>query len=172
MRTVLAVSVLALAAAAASTASSQDAPPLDVRHAMQQEVNPAIVRIWDVTNNALDDNGNLDPAQVGDEGWAQIAAAAGDLAAASDRMASAQRFIAADPGNWATEDYEVPMDVVQASLDAAPDGFRAFAAAFARTARQLEAAAQARDGATTGEIVARMDTECAGCHTAFWYPEN
>ena len=35
MRTVLAVSIVALAAAAASTASSQDAPPLDVRHAMQ-----------------------------------------------------------------------------------------------------------------------------------------
>ena len=77
MRAILAISVIALAASAASTASSQDAPPLDVRHAMQQEVNPAIVRIWDVTNNALDDSGNLDPALVGDEGWAQIASGMG-----------------------------------------------------------------------------------------------
>jgi cytochrome c556 len=172
MRAILAISVIALAASAASTASSQDAPPLDVRHAMQQEVNPAIVRIWDVTNNALDDSGNLDPALVGDEGWAQIASAAADLAAATDRMAAAQSFVAADPGNWMTEDYEVPMDVVQASLDAEPAGFRAFAAAFSRTARELEAAATARNLATTSEIVGRMDAECAGCHTAYWYPEN
>ena len=171
MRAVLALSAFALAACA-TTALSQDGPQVDVRHEMQVEVNPAIVSIWDVTNNALDDNGNLDPAQISDEGWAQIAAGAAKLAASTDRMANAASFIAASPGNWATEDYEVSMDVVQHSLDADPAAFRAYASLFSRTARQLEAAATAKDGAAAADIVPRLDSECSGCHNAFWYPEN
>ena len=83
-----------------------------------------------------------------------------------------QNLIAASPGNWATEDYEVSMDVVQASLDAEPAGFRAFAAAFAQKARELESAARTRDAAKLSEIVPAMDGACAGCHSAFWYPES
>ena len=87
------------------------------------------------------------------------------------QMIDAANAAGADKANIIAVE-EVPMDVVQASLDAEPAGFRAFAAAFSRTARELEAAAQARDLATTSEIVGRMDAECAGCHTAYWYPEN
>lgn len=171
MRSVLALSCLALLASA-SVAVSQAPAPLDVRHAMQAEVNPAIVAIWDVTNEALDDNGNLSPALISDAGWTQIADNAAKMAESTERMAAAQSFIAASPGNWATEDYEVSMDVVQASLDAEPAGFRAFAAAFAVKARELESAARARDAARMTEIVPAMDGACAGCHSAFWYPEN
>jgi cytochrome c556 len=146
--------------------------PLDVRHAMQAEVNPAIVAIWNVTNEALDDNGNLSPALISDAGWTQIADNAARLAESTERMAAAQSFIAASPGNQATEDHEVSMDVVQASLDAEPAGFRTYAAAFAVKARELESAARARDAARMTEAVPAMDGACAGCHSAFWYPEN
>lgn len=176
MRAVLAVSpILAVSLAAlalsATAALSQDAAPVDVRHSMQAEVNPAIVAIWDVTNNALDDNGNLVPALIPDEGWTQIATSAALLAESTERMAAAQSFIASSPGNRATEDYEVSMDVVQASIDADPAGLRTFAAAFATKARELESAAKARDAARLGEIVPEMDGACAGCHGAYWYPE-
>jgi cytochrome c556 len=172
MRAVFILAALALTACATTTALSQDSQPVDVRHAMQAEVNPAIVAIWDVTNNALNDNGELDAALISEAQWQQIASAAAAMAASTDRMAAADRFIAASPANWATEDYEVTMDVVQASLDAEPAGFRAFATAFSRSARQLEEAAKARDVARTGELVSAMDGECAGCHSAFWYPES
>ncbi|MEO7553720.1 MAG: cytochrome c [Alteraurantiacibacter sp.] len=162
---------MAALAFGASAASSQDSAPVDVRHVMQTEVNPAIVAIWDVTNNALDDNGNLVPAMIPDEGWTQIASSAALLAESAERMAAAQSFIAASPGNRATEEYEVSMDVVQASIDADPAGLRTFAAAFAANARELEAAARARDAARTSEIVTGMDGTCAACHGAYWYPE-
>lgn len=170
MRAILVVSLAALALSA-TAASSQDAAPLDVRHTMQAEVNPAIVAIWDVTNNAMDDNGAINAALIDDAGWTQIATSATALAAAGDRMAAAQNFIAASPGNWATAEEEVSMDVVQASLDAEPAGFRTFGAAFAVTARELEAAATARDAARTEDFVTSMDGTCSGCHGAYWYPE-
>lgn len=171
MRAVLAISCVALLASA-SVAASQSPAPVDVRHAMQAEVNPAIVAVWDVTNEALDDNGNLEPARISDAGWTQIADNAAKMAETTERMAAADHFIAASQGNWATEDYEVSMDVVQASLDAEPAGFRAFAAAFAAKARELETAARTRDAAKLSEIVPAMDGACAGCHSAFWYPES
>ena len=171
MRAILALASLSLLASG-SVAVSQSPAPVDVRHEMQAEVNPAIVAVWDVTNEALDDNGNLNPALISDAGWTQIADNAAKMAASTERMAAGDRFIAASPGNWATEDYEVSMDVVQASLDAEPAGFRAFAAAFALKARELESAARTRDAAKLSEIVPAMDGACAGCHAAFWYPEN
>lgn len=170
MRAIFAISCFALLASA-SAAGSQSPAPVDVRHAMQAEVNPAIVAIWDVTNEALDDNGNLSPALIADAGWTQIADNAAKLAESTERMAAADRFVAASPGNWATEDYEVSMDVVQASLDAQPAAFRTYAGAFAAKARELEAAARTRDAAKLSEIVPAMDGACAGCHSAFWYPE-
>ena len=56
MRAILALASLALLASG-SAAVSQAPAPIDVRHEMQAEVNPAIVAVWDVTNEALDDNG-------------------------------------------------------------------------------------------------------------------
>jgi len=159
----------ALCALAAATAQSPDPAPLDVRHAMQRQVNPAIVAIWDVTNNALGDTGELDGALVTPEQWDQIAISAAALAAAGDGMAAAPRLIAADPGNWTTSEDEVPMAHVQESLDAAPDGYRAMASAFAQSARALEAAARARDAAQTGALVSGMDGECEACHSVYWY---
>ncbi len=162
-------------AACVTPAATQDAPSasaqLDVRHVMQAEINPAIVAIWDVGNNAADENGGLDGAQMTPDSWASLASAAADLAVASDRMATATDIRAASPGNMATEDYEVPMAQVQTYLDADRQGFRDLAASFATLSRTLESAAQARDATAAGEIVARMDTECSVCHARFWYAE-
>jgi cytochrome c556 len=160
-----------LLAACVTPAATQDAPPLDVRHVMQAEINPAIVAIWDVGNNASNDEGGLDGTLMTPEGWDSLAAAAAELAASSDRMAQAGELRAASPGNMATEDYEVPMTQVQQYLDADPQGFRDLAASFATLSRSLESAAQGRDAAAAGEIVARMDTECSVCHARFWYAE-
>ena len=170
MRRVYALVPLALAACV-TPAATQEVEPLYVRHAMQAEINPAIVAIWDVGNNAADDNGVLDAGKMTADTWQALATAAGQLAAASDRMATAQDIRAAAPSNMATEDYEVTMAKVQEFLDADPQGFRDLAASFASLSRQLETAAQNRDAATAGDIVARMDAECAVCHERYWYAE-
>jgi hypothetical protein len=160
-----------LLAAFVTPAATQDVAPLYVRHAMQAQINPAIVAIWDVTNNAVDDNGALDPALITPEAWTSLATAAGVLAVASDQMAAASDIRAAAPGNMATDEFEVPMDRVQTYLDADPQGFRDLSTAFAALARNLQSAAQNRDITATGALAAQMDTECAACHARYWYAE-
>ncbi len=160
-----------LAAACATTGASQDVEPLFVRHTMQAEVNPAIVGVWDVGNNAMNDTGGLDAALMTPELWDALAASAGDLAIAGEKMANATEIRAAAPGNMATEEYEVSMEAVQGFIDADPDGFRREATEFATMARALETAAKARDIDTAGELVANMDSECAVCHATYWYAE-
>lgn len=166
-----AISGVLLLAACATTPAGPSAEPYYVRHSMQAEVNPAIVSIWDVTNNAMDDTGALDPALIDEAGWAQIYDGAGKLASEGEKMATAENIRAAREGNTAVGEYEVPMSQVQALIDADPDGFRAHGGGFAALAIALEEAAEARDAASTGDLVAQMDGVCAACHTDFWYAE-
>ena len=160
-----------LLAACVTPAATQDVPPLYVRHAMQTEVNPAIVAVWDVTNNAIGDDGALEAALITPDAWGALARAAAALALASDHMARANDIRAAAPGNMAVDEYEVPMDRVQTYLDADPQGFRDMSASMAALARRLESAAQARDTAATGALVEQLDSECSACHTRYWYAE-
>lgn len=160
-----------LLAACVTPAATQEPAPLYVRHAMQSEINPAIVAIWDVSNAATDDTGALDPVLVTQDGWDTMAAAAADLALISDGMAAASDIRAAAVGQMATDEYEVPMARVQTYLDADPQGFRDLSASFAALARRLESAAQARDGALAGQLLAQLDVECSACHARYWYAE-
>ncbi len=165
-----ALAALAVLLAACATAQGGSAP-LHVREVMQQQVNPAITEIWDVGNNAMDDAGGLDPALMDDAKWSALAGAAGRLEEAGHAMAGAQQLRAAEQDNWATEDFEVTMDQVQAALDADPEGFRRFAADFAEHVAELKVAAEAKDVAKAGDLVAQMDAECAACHAQYWYAE-
>lgn len=158
-------------AAAPQTAADAGGEPYHVREAMLNEVNPAIMVIWDVGNNAMGETGGLDPALMDDTRWNALAEASAALEQAGHAMAAAGPLRAAREGNWATEDYEVSMDKVQAALDADPDGFRRFAAEFSESVAALGAAAQARDIAAASDLVAGMDGECAACHVQYWYGE-
>ena len=176
MRAIYALVPLVLAACVTPSSSqdlaaAQDLAPLYVRHAMQTEVNPAIVAVWDVTNNAVDDNGALDATKITPEAWTSLATGAAALALASDHMAAASDIRAAAPGNMAVDEYEVPMDRVQTYLDADPQGFRDLSASMAALARRLESAARARDAATAAEVATQLDVECSACHARYWYAE-
>lgn len=159
---------LALATAGAAGAFAQEESPFYVRDEMQQRVNPAITAIWDVTNEALDDNGNFDPTLIDDAGWTTIAQQAGTLESVMLDMAVAPALEAASPNNLTTEDYEVSMARVQDLIDADPAAFRAFASTSAGNAARLRAAAEARDGVLAGELVGGADRACEGCHLTFW----
>src|SRR6187399_1856091 len=80
-------------------ALAQPAAPLDIRSTMQNRVNPAMLAIWEVGNNALDDDGGIDPKLMDAGKWARVAEAAGQISAAARDMAAAGAFIAAAPGN-------------------------------------------------------------------------
>jgi hypothetical protein len=144
---------------------------LDVRAVMQQRVNPAMLAIWDVGNNALNDEGGIDPKLMDAGKWAQVAEAADQLAAVGKDMAGAQSFIAAAPDNTETADGEITMTAVQQHIDGDPDGMKQMASAFADHAQRLATAARAQDAASAGDLISEMDGVCETCHARYWYPE-
>jgi hypothetical protein len=179
---------LALAACAAAGAQSQAsaqagtaapqagaaAPasePLYVRQVMQQRINPAILGVWDVGNNAMNEEGGIDPSLMDDAKWTALNEAATRLAAAAQEMAIAETIRAAHPDDAAVAEGEITMAKVQQLIDADPVGFRQAAADQVTHAEKLAAAAAARDAAAAGPLVAEMDGVCEGCHARYWYAE-
>jgi cytochrome c556 len=154
-----------------ATAVAQGAVPLNVRGAMQRDVNPAVMSIWDVTNNAMNDEGGVDPAQMDAAKWAQVAEGAERLAASGKAMAEASVYVAAATGDTQVAEGEVPMEAVQRHIDSDPRLFGHMGAALAAHADKLAVSARAQDAAATSELVAELDGVCESCHARFWYPE-
>ena len=162
---------VAFVAACATTAATPSGA-LDVRAEMQQQVNPAMLSIWEITNNAMNEQGGLDAGQMGAARWQQIAAGADKLAASGKAMAEATAYVAAAPDNAEVGEGEVSMADVQRHLDSDPRLVGKMAAAFAAHSEKLAQAARNGDAAPVSELVAQMDGICESCHARFWYPEQ
>jgi hypothetical protein len=165
------VFIASVALAFVAAAAVAQPATLDVRAVMQQRVNPAMLAIWDVGNNALNDEGGIDLKLMDAGKWGQVAEAADQLAAVGNDMAGAGTFIAASPTNSATAEGEITMAAVQQHIDRDPEGLKQMAAAFADHAQRLADAARARDAASAGDLIAEMDSVCETCHAVYWYPE-
>jgi cytochrome c556 len=176
-----AAALLALAACAAATGEQTSDPiasapaatgePLYVRQVMQQRINPAMLAVWDVGNNAMNEEGGIDPALMDAAKWSSLHDAATRLAAAAKDMAAAQVIRAAHPSNTGVAEGEVSMAKVQQLIDSDPAGFRRLAADQAAHAGLLATAAAGGDAATAGPLVAEMDGVCESCHARYWYAE-
>jgi cytochrome c556 len=168
--------LLGLSLAACSNESSEpaasDGDAIVVRAAMVQHVNPATLAIWDIDNNAMADDGGLDPAQLDDATWTSLAEHARMMSAAAKSMTGAGKLQAASADNMSVAEGEVTMAAVQKALDADPEGFRREAAALAAHADKLAAAAAAKDAKVAGDLVAGLDQVCESCHAKYWYPDQ
>lgn len=144
-----------------------------VREGMVNQINPPTEAIWNMQVEVMDDYGNFDPDIMTPENWADLYAAANQLAFASERMGSAQTYIAADPNGTLT-DPPVGTDLVaiQARLDESPVAYRAFSQALTAHAGQLVEAVEARDTERVTQLVNDMQPVCKACHDVFWYPEE
>jgi cytochrome c556 len=144
------------------------------REAMIAEINPAALEIWDVSNNALNDSGELDPLLLDEAAWGRLQEAAEMLEFHSRRLEQAKRISAGGPD---VVTGEVPPGVsskaeIQAKIDANPEGFRALSGLMAERARALADAAQARDAVAAGDLALRLDEPCQSCHQRYWYEEE
>lgn len=166
----LSVAVGALAVFAGSALAQGAVAPVDVRAAMQEQVNPAMLEVWEVGNNALDDTGAFVPELVEPEGWARLESAAEKLAAAGRAMAAGERLLATAETNGEVAEGEIAMSQVQKLLDADPQAFRDHATELATRADRLVAHAKSRNPAAGTEIEA-LNAVCEGCHASFWYAE-
>lgn len=168
-----AIAIAAMGVAALSACQKEAAAaPLDVRATMQQQVNPAMMAIWDVGNNALDENGGLDPSLLDDAKWTTIAENADKLAAAGKQIAGASGFVAAAAGNTTVGEGEITMAAVQQHIDGNPAGLKQMGTAFGDNAARLATAARAKDAKTAGDLISGMDQVCESCHLEYWYPEQ
>lgn len=155
----------------AQPAASAAGGPIDIRQIMQQHTNPATLAIWDVGNNAMGDEGGIDPALMDQDKWDRLVASATQLAEAGRAMGAGSSFIAAAADNSTVGEGEITMAQVQTQLDGDPAKFRELGEALAAHSDRLAAAARAKDATAAGELIAAMDTVCEDCHARFWYPE-
>ena len=162
-----------LASCLTSTELNAQLGVIETRDAMVQGINSAAVAIWDITQAAPAEDGELDPAYMTGERWEQLRDEARELQAWSQMMAEADVIHASGPNVTG----EPPPGVasraeVQAMIDANPDLFRASARDLSERASLLVAAAQARDPVAAGHRAAEIDVPCQGCHTRYWYKQG
>jgi hypothetical protein len=175
MRILLAPLALGIALVSVALAADADAEggQVIVRQEMQQGINDATMEIWDVGNNAMGNQGGIDPKLMDEASWTKLGTAAGRLAADAQKMADAKTILAADPAE--SKDVEpgsFSIEDVQGYIDGDPAAFRAFAAALAVHAEKLSTAAKDKDAAAAGPLVDQLDSVCEACHAKYWYPQG
>jgi hypothetical protein len=144
----------------------------NVRDVMQQGINAATLVVWDVGNNAMSDDGGIDPALMTEDSWTRLEDAARLMVENADQMANAEAIYAGTASEADSAPGTVTMADVQGFIDADPEGFRAAASLLSDHAAQIGAAARARDAQAAGDLVAQLDQVCEVCHSQYWYPEQ
>ena len=167
-----------LSGCAATTASPPIATPAatdtySVREGMVNRINPPATSIWDLQVEAMDDEGNFDPARMDAATWRSLSRAASALHAEAQRMSNAQTYRAADPGGSLGPAQEgTDLAAIQARLTANEAGYRSFSRAFESQAADIVQAVEARNTQDLTRLVNDMQPTCKSCHDVFWYPEE
>lgn len=166
--------VLAVAAHAA------DAPKAVLQTAVLQtvmltKVNPQGLALWDITNNAMNDAGELDAKKMTPTKWARLAEIGKALEEGGKQLATSKGVIAAPPGARLQDDNPSGPSksiTIQGYLDAKPDLFRQRAKALQDLGAKTVVVAGKKDLKTLNQISEDLDGVCEACHKDFWYPEQ
>ncbi|HEV8331988.1 MAG TPA: cytochrome c [Steroidobacteraceae bacterium] len=129
--------------------------------------------IWDVGNQAQDDQGNPDASKLAAGDWTQIIDAAGKVRQVAQTLAQSAQVIVAAPGEKIEGEGNADAlgaKQVQAAIDAQPAEFRARSQALAASMDQIIAAAKAKDAKKLFDVSGALDQVCEDCHMKFWYP--
>jgi cytochrome c556 len=150
-------------------------PSANLHELMKNIVAPQTQVVWDIGNQALDDQGNPDASKLKPADWAKIAAAAGKVKQASQTLVQADKLMAAGPGQKI--EGEGSPDAfgakeVQKVVDAQPKVFRAFAQQLAASMDEVITSAQTKNAAKLADVSGRLDQVCEACHVQFWYPNQ
>jgi len=161
---------LALAGTALAACQTSQLPTaagtIDTHEAMVRWVNPASLAIWDVSNSAMSESGGLDPALMNDAAWSKLLAAAQLLELHSRHMADAQ-ILRVGAHNDELEGFATRAEI-QTMIDADPNGFKRLSREMAEHARELAAAAAARNVQQSGGLADSLSERCQACHALYW----
>src|SRR5690242_13974033 len=149
--------------------------PANLHELMKNIVAPQTQVVWDIGNNALDDQDNPDASKLKPADWTKIATAAGKVKQAAQTLAQADKIMAAGPGQKiegeGNADAFSAKDV-QKVLDAQPKVFRAFAQQLAQSMDEVVQSTQTKNATKLADVSGRLDQVCESCHTQFWYPNQ
>lgn len=154
---------------------SPPAPVASVHEVMVGTVAPQAQVLWDISNRAIDDDGNGDASKVTADDWIKLALASGKLRQAAMTLASIERPTAVAPGAKIEDEEEEGASTgaqVQGFIDADREGFRAHAAALEAISADFAAASRANDAKLLVDHAGRLDQVCESCHLKFWYPQD
>ena len=165
----LGASVLLIVAYEVHSAAS----PPNLHDPMKNIVAVQTQVIWDVGNQAQDDQGNPDASKLAAGDWSKIVDAAGKVRQVAQTLAQSAHVIVAAPGEKIEGEGNADAlgaKQVQAAIDAQPAEFRARSQALAVSMDQIIAAAKAKDAKKLFDVSGALDQVCEDCHMKFWYP--
>jgi len=172
-RYLLALSGLMLAVAVAAQAA--DAPKAVLQTVMLTKVNPQGLALWDITNNAMNDAGELDAKKMTAAKWARLAEIGKALEDGGQQLATSKGVIAAPPGARLQDDNPTGPSksiTIQGYLNAKPDLFRQRAKALQDLGAKTVVTAGKKDLKALNQISDELDGVCEACHKDFWYPDQ
>ena len=150
--------------------------PVYVHSIMKDQVAPQAQVLWDVGNNALGDDGNVDISKLKPADWAKLGNAAQAMKIAALAMADAPKLTIAPAGVKVQDEGGAGGGAtamqIQAYIDADPKSFADHARALADVSDAFLAESKTRDGKTLGDASANLDQVCEACHMKYWYPEQ
>jgi len=159
----------------AATALAADAPKANLQVTMLTQVNPQATALWDLTNDAQDDNGNIDPKKIKPETWAKLLEIGKSIEEGGRTLATSNGVIAAPPGAKLQDEAGPGASKaadVQRYLDAKPAEFKKHATALQNTGAGIVAAVTKKDGKKLTALSNSLDEVCENCHVVFWYPQQ
>ncbi len=161
--------------AAAAGAVGADESNVNLQLTMLSKVNPNALALWDATNKAQDDNGNLDAKKIDAASWAKLSQMGKALEEGGKMLATSNGVIAAPPGAKLQDENNAGASKaadVQRFLDAKPAEFRKHALELQKTGTGIVQAVAKRDGKKLSELSNSLDEVCETCHVVFWYPQQ
>lgn len=172
MKLVIVALGIALAGAAGQPGSDQ---AVVLHDAMKTVVAPQAQILWDVSNAAMDDNGNADGSKLKKADWDKLIAAGQAVSVAAHGLGSASHVTVKAAGAKLQDEggpgASTPQEI-QGYIDADQKGFASHAQALAAVSDAIVQAARARDAAKLMDASGRLDEVCEACHVKFWYPKQ
>ena len=171
------VSIAALALFATNACDKrEDAPRPTLHEVMTGSIDPVADVIWEASSKSYGLDGNAQPGLLTAKDWEDIAQAARKLHDGAAIIVANPDLQVVRPGTRILDEGTVPEAVTAAQVESYVDRDRAGLADHARKladiALRIEAAAKARDPATTVKLSEDLDYVCEGCHQRFWYPDQ
>ncbi len=148
--------------------------PANLQLIMVSNVNPNGLALWDVTNTAMDDNGQVSASKLSAESWKKLLDIGTKLEEGGRALATAPKVIAAAPGSKLQDESNQGASTakdVQRFIDAKPAEFRKHAVALQKTGADIVAAVKTHDAKKLDAVSNSLDAVCEECHVAFWYPQ-